>query len=79
MDFDWLLPPGQMHALGELPQHGPLGLPEARVIAPGAAAQSVLIARVSTRGLNQMPPLATRAGDPEGVRLLVEWIQSLQP
>ncbi|MDB6173877.1 MAG: hypothetical protein JWL59_3188 [Chthoniobacteraceae bacterium] len=77
MDFDWLVAPKAMHALNQLPQHGGFGLPDPRVIAPGSAARSVMISRVSTRGPGQMPPLGTRAGDPDGVRLLVEWIESL--
>ncbi len=78
MDFDWLLPPDEMHALGEPATHGDFGLPDARVIAPGAAARSVVIPRVSSRGPGQMPPLGTRIADPDGVRLLVEWIESLR-
>ncbi len=78
MDFDWLLPRAEMHALGEPPAHGDFGLPAARIIAPGAAASSVVIPRISTRGPGQMPPLGTRIGDPDGTRLLVEWIESLR-
>ena len=32
MDFDWLLPREEMHALGEPPQHGDFALPGARII-----------------------------------------------
>ena len=77
MDFDWLLPPDEMHALGEPAKHGDFGLTDARVIAPGAATRSVVIPRVSIRGPGQMPPLGTRIADPDGVRLLVEWLESL--
>ena len=78
MDFDWLVPRSEMRALGEPPAHGDFGLPQARVIAPGAAARSVVIPRVSTRGPGQMPPVGTRVADPAGTRLLVEWIESLR-
>ena len=78
MDFDWLLPPDEMHALGEPAKHGDFGLTAARVITPGAAARSVVIPRVSLRGPGQMPPLGTRIADPDGVRLLAEWIESLR-
>ena len=77
IDFDWLLPREAMHALGANPFHGDLGIPDARIIAPGAAARSVLVSRASRRGPGQMPPVGTRIADPEGVRLLVEWIESL--
>ena len=43
MDFDWLLPRDEMHAIDERPHHGDFGIPDARVIAPGAAARSVVI------------------------------------
>ena len=78
MDFDWLLPPDEMHALGEPAKHGHFGLTDARVIAPGVAARSVVIPRVSIRGPGQMPPLGTRIADPDGVRVLAEWIESLR-
>jgi len=78
MDFDWVVPRHEMRALGEPPAHGNFGLPEARVIAPGAPARSVVIPRVSMRGPGQMPPVGTRTADPAGTRLLVEWIESLR-
>jgi mono/diheme cytochrome c family protein len=78
MDFDWLVSSKSMQAFDKLPQHGGFGLPDPRVIAPGAPARSVLIPRISMRGPGQMPPLGTRTGDSDGVRLLVEWIESLQ-
>jgi glucose/arabinose dehydrogenase len=77
MEFDWLSPREQMRTIGERPVHGDFGLPDARVVAPGAAARSVIVSRVSVRGPGQMPPIGTRLPDPFGTRLLVEWIQSL--
>ena len=76
MDYDWLLSQEEMHTFDK-PLHGEFGIDDARVIAPGAPARSVIIPRVSTRGPGQMPPLGTRVADPAGTRLLVEWIQSL--
>jgi len=78
MEFDWLTPREEMRALNEPPAHGDFGLEQARVIAPGAAARSVIVPRVSTRGPGQMPPVWTRMVDPTGTRLLVEWIQALR-
>jgi mono/diheme cytochrome c family protein len=77
MEFDWLVLADEMHAF-DRPLHGDFGLPDARVIAPGDAARSVLVPRISTRGPGQMPPVGTRAADPAGTRLLVEWIESLK-
>lgn len=59
------------------PEHGDFGLPDARLVAPGAAARSVLPIRVVMRGDGQMPPLGTLLPDPEGVELLTRWIESL--
>jgi hypothetical protein len=78
MDFDWLVPLKQTAALNGKPQHGTFELADARVIAPGAAARSVLTPRVSRRGPGQMPPIGSRVADPDGVRLLVEWIEALR-
>jgi uncharacterized repeat protein (TIGR03806 family) len=60
------------------PQSGDLGIgAAARIIAPGSAANSVLLARINRRDANQMPPLATNAIDTAGVQLISDWIASL--
>jgi glucose/arabinose dehydrogenase/mono/diheme cytochrome c family protein len=79
MNFEWGVPLDRMAALGEKPEHGDLGIAEARVIAPGAAGRSVILPRMALRGPGQMPPVGSRASDPGGVRLIAEWIQSLAP
>ncbi len=77
MNFEWGVPNARMQAIGEPPQHGDFGIRDARVIAPGAAGRSVVMPRMGVRGPGQMPPVASRAGDAEGLRVIVEWIQSL--
>jgi uncharacterized repeat protein (TIGR03806 family) len=59
------------------PQNGDLGIANARLIAPGAAARSIVVARANRRDANQMPPLATTRIDTAGVTLLTQWIDSL--
>jgi mono/diheme cytochrome c family protein len=60
------------------PQSGDLGIgAAARIIAPGSAANSVLLARINRRDANQMPPLATNVIDTTGVQLISDWIASL--
>ena len=59
------------------PQAGDLGLTNARIIAPGAAGRSVLIARVNRRDAQAMPPLASTVVDAAGVDLLTRWVNSL--
>jgi uncharacterized repeat protein (TIGR03806 family) len=60
------------------PQSGDLGIgAAARIIAPGSAANSVLLARMNRRDASQMPPLATNVIDAAGVALITSWIASL--
>jgi hypothetical protein len=61
------------------PLHPIDGNESARLVAPGSPERSTLLARVSRRGLGQMPPLATSAVDSEAVALLREWIEKMPP
>jgi len=54
-----------------------LGIANARRIAPGAAARSVVVARVNRVGADAMPPLARHTIDTAGVQLLTTWIDGL--
>jgi uncharacterized repeat protein (TIGR03806 family) len=58
------------------PDQGDLGIPGARLVAPGAPARSVLLERVARRGEDQMPPLATTRVDPTAAALLESWIEA---
>jgi hypothetical protein len=60
------------------PTGGSLGIgPNARLIAPGAAADSVLPVRMSLRNVQGMPPLGSDFADTAGVSLINSWIDSL--
>lgn len=61
----------------QVPSAGDLGLSNARLIAPGNAASSVLIARISRRDAHGMPPLGSTVVDAAGVALLTSWVNSL--
>jgi uncharacterized repeat protein (TIGR03806 family) len=66
------------NACGVQPQSGDLGLGAgARIIAPGSAANSVLVARMNRRDASGMPPLASSIVDSQGVALLQQWVDSL--
>jgi len=54
-----------------------LGIPSARIIAPGNADGSVLVARMNRRDSKAMPPLSSTVIDTAGVALMTEWINSL--
>ena len=63
--------------IDEPPVHEDLGLPNARLVAPGAPESSVLYQRITRRGQKQMPPVSTNVVDEQGARLIKEWILSL--
>jgi len=54
-----------------------LGIANARRIAPGSAARSVVVARVNRTGADAMPPLSRHMIDTAGVQLLTDWINGL--
>jgi len=66
-----------MNTCDATPQAGTLGIANARLIAPGDAARSVLVARMNRRDLNGMPPIGSSVIDSSGVALLTAWINSL--
>lgn len=47
-----------------------------RVVKPGSAAESALLARIITLGEGRMPPLASTELNQSAIALLTEWIQS---
>lgn len=60
------------------PQSGDLGLGvNARIIAPGSSANSLLSHRMNRRDASGMPPLASTTVDTAGVSLISQWIDSL--
>jgi uncharacterized repeat protein (TIGR03806 family) len=59
------------------PGLGDLGISDARLIAPGSAARSVLIARMNRRDEHGMPPVASAKPDTDGVALITSWVNSL--
>jgi len=65
--------------IDQIPQHGTFNLKEARIITPGSPSRSVLISRTALRIPGQMPPLGTIRADPEGTKVLAQWISSLKP
>ena len=76
IDFRYSTPLASMNACNVVP-NSTLGIPNARIIAPGSSASSVLVARMNTRNQNAMPPLASNLIDAAGVALLTQWIDGL--
>ena len=61
------------------PVQGDLGLPDARVIAPGDPFRSVLLYRMATGGRGHMPYLGGKLVDDRGVLLVRDWIAGMKP
>ena len=72
-------PLAEMRILDAIPLHDKFGVPDAKIIAPGAPQRSVLLQRISQRGRGKMPPLASSVVDAEGVALMEMWIRQLPP
>ena len=73
------LPLKDAKLLDEKPVQGDLGLPDARVIAPGDPERSVLLYRLATEGRGHMPYLGSRLVDESSLLLLRNWIAALNP
>lgn len=77
MDLRFSTSLANTNACDVAPTLGDLGLTNPRLILPGSAARSVVVARVNTTGANAMPPLARHQVDDAGVQLLTTWINGL--
>jgi uncharacterized repeat protein (TIGR03806 family) len=65
------------NACDAVPLEGDLGIANARLIAPGDAARSLIIARANRRDSQAMPPLGSNLVDTSGINLLTTWINEL--
>lgn len=78
MDLRYATALSQTNACGVAPQSGDLGLgAAARLIAPGSAANSIIVNRANRRDANAMPPVGSNQIDAAGVDLLTQWINGL--
>lgn len=66
-----------MELVNATPLHATFDIEDAKLLAPGSPAQSLIIHRTVRRGPGQMPPIGTVVPDGEGVNLLAQWIASL--
>ena len=78
MELEYTTPASKARIFNIEPQHDRFGLKNAKLIAPGDPASSVLMERIRRRGAGQMPPLATSRTDEVAVRLLSEWIAAMR-
>ena len=77
MDIDTPLKDAAL--LNSKPLQGDLGLPDARVIAGGDPARSVLLLRMAIAGRGHMPYLGAQLLDDRGILLLRDWIAAMAP
>jgi uncharacterized repeat protein (TIGR03806 family) len=77
LDLRYSTPLAQTGTCNATPAGVDLGLPNAKVIAPGAPDSSVLLSRVNRRDSAAMPPLGSTVIDTQSVAVLREWIQGL--
>jgi uncharacterized repeat protein (TIGR03806 family) len=78
MDLRYTTALNATNACDATAQAGDLGIgANARLIAPGSSANSLLVNRANRRDANGMPPLASNQVDAAGVTLLAQWIDGL--
>lgn len=77
MDLRFSVPLGDAKACGVDPSNGDLGIPGAKILAPGEPWRSLLSARPKALGAGRMPPLGSQVVDGEGTAVIDAWIQSL--
>jgi uncharacterized repeat protein (TIGR03806 family) len=66
-----------MNLCDVLPQNGDLGIADARLLAPGEPARSLLLERITRLDANRMPPASSNVLDAEGISLIGDWIASI--
>ena len=64
-------------ACDAMPLEGDLGIANARLIAPGDSARSLIVERAGRRDSHGMPPLGSNVLDTAGISLLSNWIDGL--
>ena len=67
-----------MEVINATPMHETFGLPDAKLVVPGAPERSLLVYRPTLRGPGQMPPTGTMKADGAGVALLSAWIAKMK-
>jgi uncharacterized repeat protein (TIGR03806 family) len=79
MELSFLKKPAETKIYDVKPRHITFGLKDARLIAPGDPGRSVILRRIAIRGKHQMPPVSSFERDNAGLKLLTDWVRSMQP
>jgi mono/diheme cytochrome c family protein len=76
MDLRYSTPLASTNACNATPNNN-LGNANARLIAPGNAANTLIVTRTNRRDSLAMPPISSTVVDAQGVALLTSWVSSL--
>jgi hypothetical protein len=77
MDLRYSTTLANTNACNALPLEGDLGIPNARLIAPGNSAASLVVERMQRRDSHGMPPLGSSLIDTFNVARIRAWIDGL--
>jgi uncharacterized repeat protein (TIGR03806 family) len=77
-DFRFTKSVAEMGVCDVPPVGSDLGIPDARLLAPGDPARSIISRRLHALDARRMPPIGKNVVDSEGVALIDAWIASLQ-
>ena len=69
---------GDTKMIDEKPAQGDLGIADARIVKPGDAESSLLYLRMNTLSNGRMPNIGSNVIDQKAVKLLREWINSME-
>ena len=76
-DYRYRVSDSAMGICNVVPGEGDLGVANAKVLAPGDAAHSILSLRMHALDSHRMPPLGSRLVDASGTGVVDAWIESL--
>jgi uncharacterized repeat protein (TIGR03806 family) len=65
-------------SLNTRPGQGTFGLNDPRILVPGEAERSLIVARMQLDGLGRMPHVAVKVKDDRSIAMLKEWVNSLR-
>jgi len=77
MDLRYDTPFADMGICDVMPQNGDLGITDARLLAPGEPARSLILERISRLDSARMPPSSSNKVDPDGIALIADWITTV--
>ncbi len=77
LDLRYTTSLAQTNACDVAPQAGALGIANARLIAPGSADRSIIVARANRRDAAAMPPITSTRVDTAGIAVVSGWVNAL--